>query len=233
MNEIIKVNVNESGIQTVNARELHDFLESKQDFSDWIKNRIKKYDFKDGMDFTIILGKSSGGRPSKEYYISLNMAKELSMVENNEKGKEARKYFIKCEEIVKKPVKMDRLNLFAHAVLEADKMIKEQAKQIEEMKPKAEFYDTVSEMKDTTDMSTVAKVLNMGVGRNTIFRILRSKKVVDNNNHPYQHYVNRGWFKLAEHPVTWYDGSSHISYKTVVFQKGLDGIRKIIKEESK
>lgn len=88
-------------IDTVNARELHEFLESKQRFSDWIKNRIDQYGFIDGQDFIIILGKSSGGRPSTEYYITLDMAKELSMVERNEKGKQARQYFIECERKVK------------------------------------------------------------------------------------------------------------------------------------
>ena len=88
-------------IDTVNARELHEFLESKQRFSDWIKNRIDQYGFIDGQDFITILGKSSGGRPSTEYHITLDMAKELSMVERNEKGKQARQYFIECERKVK------------------------------------------------------------------------------------------------------------------------------------
>lgn len=88
-------------IETVNARELHEFLESKQDFSTWIKNRIDQYGFVDGQDFTTILGKSSGGRPSKEYAISIDMAKELSMVERNDKGKQARQYFIECERVAK------------------------------------------------------------------------------------------------------------------------------------
>lgn len=88
-------------IDTVNARELHEFLESKQKFSDWIKNRIDQYRFIDGQDFIVILGKSTGGRPSTEYHITLDMAKELSMVERNEKGKQARQYFIECEKKVK------------------------------------------------------------------------------------------------------------------------------------
>lgn len=96
--------------ETVNARELHQFIESKQDFSDWIKNRIKKYGFIENDDFSIILGKRSDdfsinlsktlGRPAKEYHITLDMAKELSMIENNEKGRQIRKYFIECEKIV-------------------------------------------------------------------------------------------------------------------------------------
>ena len=78
-----------NAVETVNARELHSFLESKQDFSTWIKNRIERYEFVENHDFLIILSKTpNGGRPSQEYYITLDMAKELAMVENNEKVNE-------------------------------------------------------------------------------------------------------------------------------------------------
>lgn len=91
-------NINGELIQTVNARDLHAFLESKQKFADWIKDRIQQYGFIESQDFIVILGKTpNGGRPAKEYHISLDMAKELSMVERNEKGKQARQYFIECE----------------------------------------------------------------------------------------------------------------------------------------
>lgn len=92
-------NIGGSLIETVNARELHEFLEVGRDFTNWIKGRIEQYGFVEGQDFTPILAKSSGGRPSTEYHLSLNMAKELSMVERNEKGKQARRYFIECERI--------------------------------------------------------------------------------------------------------------------------------------
>lgn len=83
-------------IETVNARELHEFLESRQDFSTWIKNRIEQYGFEEGVDFT--LHKFVERRATRiDYYISIDMAKELSMVERNDKGKQARQYFIECE----------------------------------------------------------------------------------------------------------------------------------------
>lgn len=82
----------------VNARELHAFLESGQDFSNWIAKRIEKYGFVNGKDFSINLLKTpNGGRPTTEYHITLDMAKELSMVERSDKGKTARQYFIACE----------------------------------------------------------------------------------------------------------------------------------------
>ncbi len=98
--ELIKIEEKE-GKKTVNARDLHEFLESKQDFSNWITKRIDGYGFVADNDFTIILLKSNGGRPAKEYHVSLDMAKELSMVERNDKGKQARQYFIECERQVK------------------------------------------------------------------------------------------------------------------------------------
>ncbi len=86
----------------VNARDLHEFLESKQEFANWIKSRIKDYQFIENTDykeFLTNLSKTSffGGRPKKDYLISLDMAKELAMVERNDKGRLARRYFIEME----------------------------------------------------------------------------------------------------------------------------------------
>lgn len=92
------IQVQQTGsISTVSARELHHFLESKRDFSNWISTKIIKYGFIKDEDFTTILLKNTKGRPKKEYAISIGMAKELAMLENNTKGKQARKYFIECE----------------------------------------------------------------------------------------------------------------------------------------
>ena len=100
MNQLIPLHpqtIDGNAVETVNARELHAFLEVSTAFKDWIARRVKDYDFTEGLDFCSILSESSGGRPSKEYYITLDMAKELSMVERNEKGRQARRYFIECE----------------------------------------------------------------------------------------------------------------------------------------
>ena len=87
----------------VDARELHGFLESKRDFSNWITQRIKRYGFKEGVDYTSynkIVERKKGATRRVEYNLTLNMAKELSMVENNDKGRQARLYFIEAEEII-------------------------------------------------------------------------------------------------------------------------------------
>lgn len=89
-------------INSVNARDLHEFLNSGQDYSEWIKNRINKYSFTENQDYIIQIAYTKG-RPRKEYFITLDMAKELCMVENNERGKEARRYFIECEKKTNPP----------------------------------------------------------------------------------------------------------------------------------
>lgn len=97
------------------------------------------------------------------------------------------------------------------------------------MKPKAEFYDDVTGSSDVIDIGSVAKVLNMGIGRNKLFQFLRDKGVLTRKNAPYQKYIDAGYFRQVE--SEWeHDGTTHITLKTVVFQKGVDYIRKILKE---
>ena len=101
--ELIRI-TEHNGNSAVSARDLYQFLESKQQFSDWIQSRIKDYGFIEGQDFEVFhnfIKNSNGGRPTIEYAISLDMAKELSMVERTEKGKQARIYFIECEKKLK------------------------------------------------------------------------------------------------------------------------------------
>lgn len=83
--------------QITDARTLHRFLEVSAHFRTWIARRIDEYGFQEGEDFRSFLGESSGGRRSREYHITLDMGKELAMVERNEKGRQARRYFIECE----------------------------------------------------------------------------------------------------------------------------------------
>ncbi|EJF74773.1 hypothetical protein ME7_01411 [Bartonella birtlesii LL-WM9] len=83
-------------VQTVNARDLHAFLEIKSEFRNWIKNRIKECKFRENIDFVTAVNFYRGAQ-MKEYYITLDMAKHLSMIERNDKGHEAREYFIECE----------------------------------------------------------------------------------------------------------------------------------------
>ncbi|WP_375707575.1 antA/AntB antirepressor family protein [Bartonella sp. AA1HLJMS] len=101
---ILEQIIDQKTVQTVNARELHAFLEIGKDFSTWITDRINKYNLLENQDFVCspILGsKGRGGHNRKDYHLTLSVAKELSMLENNKKGREARLYFIKCERLLK------------------------------------------------------------------------------------------------------------------------------------
>lgn len=101
--ELIKIS-DYNGQKAVSARELHGFLESKRDFSNWIKDRIKRCDLIENQDFEVFnnFGENpNGGRPLTEYALTIETAKEISMVENNSKGKQARRYFIECEKTLK------------------------------------------------------------------------------------------------------------------------------------
>ena len=100
MNELIRIEVSAIAgepAQTCNARELHQFLDVQTAFKDWIARRVEEYGFGEDKDFCSFLSESQGGRPAKEYAVTIDMAKELAMVERNEKGKQARQYFIECE----------------------------------------------------------------------------------------------------------------------------------------
>lgn len=128
MNELITLKTSEGGERTVSGRELHEFLEVDTRFNDWIANKIKEYGFIKGTDynsFTENLVK--GGRPRVEYELTINMAKELSMLEKNEKGKLARTYFINCEkqlETLKTQLILDKLSDFQSSLEEAKRQFK-------------------------------------------------------------------------------------------------------------
>jgi prophage antirepressor-like protein len=127
---------------------------------------------------------------------------------------------------------LDPRKLLATAVIEAQKIIEEQDKKIKEMLPKAEFYDAVAGSKDAIDIGSAAKVLDMGIGRNKLFEILRNKGVLMSNNIPYQKYIDCGYFRTIEQKYSKPDGTVCINIKTLVYQKGLDFIRKLLKEDN-
>lgn len=148
MGELIKI-TERDGRKAVNARELHAFLGSKQDFSTWIKNRIEKYDLIENVDFVTapqIYGTANGGHSTRmEYALSIDAAKELSMVEGNEKGKEARKYFITCEKLAKECKKAltpaEMLLQMAQFNVENERKMLTLQRENKEIKEKVEIID--------------------------------------------------------------------------------------------
>ena len=128
MNELIKIQpqtINGNAVETVNAKELYEFLEVRSKFADWIKNRISDYDFVENQDFTTVSKNLENGGRIIEYYITLDMAKELSMVERNDKGRQARKYFIECEKQLMQPKQMTPMEMVAFI---ANQMVEQERK---------------------------------------------------------------------------------------------------------
>ncbi|EJE1648376.1 antA/AntB antirepressor family protein [Campylobacter coli] len=126
-------------INSANAREIFQFLNSEQEYSNWIKNRISHYNFIENQDYIIELVYTKG-RPRKEYYITLDMAKELCMVENNEKGRQARRYFIECEKRLKN-LEQEKMQKLAFRQSLGYKSQLKQQKEKYENKIKALQYD--------------------------------------------------------------------------------------------
>ena len=106
--------------------------------------------------------------------------------------------------------------------------IEQQQKLLEVQKPKVEFFDSVADSKTAVPMNDVAKVLSIkGYGRNNLFEYLRNNKVLMNNNRPYQKYVDAGYFRVIEQHYQ-RNGEEQISFKTLVYQRGIDFIRRML-----
>jgi phage antirepressor YoqD-like protein/biotin operon repressor len=116
---------------------------------------------------------------------------------------------------------------------ELEKQNQEQKQQLTEQQPKVEFYNIVADSTDAIDMRAVAVLLHKNfprTGRNMIFKVLRSNHILDSYNLPYQEYMNRGYFRVVETSSTDIYGKARVHKTTLVYQKGVDFIRKIIKE---
>ncbi|WP_411697082.1 antA/AntB antirepressor family protein [Corynebacterium sp. LaCa191] len=147
MSELIPIQDND-GAQAVMGRDLHAFLEVRDNYTDWMK-RMVAYGFSAGQDFSEISDKPKGaGRPRTDHIVTLDMAKEISMIQRTEKGKQARQYFIECERRAKETAELSPEEIMARAIKVADHTIKEleaktadQALALEAAKPKVEYYD--------------------------------------------------------------------------------------------
>ena len=116
--------------------------------------------------------------------------------------------------------------IVANALVVAQNIILQKDRQIKEMQPKADFFDCVADSKSAFSMNEVAKVLDYkGVGRNKLFEFLREQGILDRYNVPYQRYVDNGWFRVIEQKYM-KDGEPIVTTKTLVYQKGVDAIRK-------
>lgn len=215
--------IGEDTIPTVNARDLHAFLENGDHFSSWIRDRIKQYSFVQGVDFTTYSENTEKGAPRIEYAVSIDMAKELAMVERNEKGKQARQYFIECE----RRAKGENVHFLVPQTLpealrlaaDLAEKVEEQKTQIADLTPKAEFHDKVAQAINCQTIKEVAKVL--GTGEKRMFAWLRDHKILMLNNQPYQRFIDSLHFRMVQKQYTDIRGESHTYTQTLVTGKGL------------
>jgi|GEM_PF-340896 len=256
MNNIIKISKNEIGnteVNSVNSREIYEYLEVKTDYSEWIKRAINKYDFIENIDYIrseLSLPKNgerdlSGLQGKIDYIVTLDMAKELCMVSNTLKGKETRKYFIECEKkLYSKPKELSYEELMRDALYLADSKVKELQIEnktlnnvLEEQKPKVAFANSVGSSKDSILISAFAKAISNNeftIGSHKLFEYLRNSGYLisrgENHNLPIQKYIDNGYFEVCERVLYNPDGKSRIILTPKITGKGQLAIAKRIRE---
>ena len=245
--ELIKI-TEHNGERVVSARELHKFLESKQEFANWMKNRIEKYGLVENVDYEVFdnfIKNPNGGRPLTEYALTIDAAKELSMVEGNERGKLARKYFIACEKRLKEmyvasyqiedPIARAQRWIEEQKekrrIEKENKMLaidnKEMADKIAVAAPKVAFANAIEASKSSCLIGELAKILTQNgfkIGQNRLFQWMRNHGFLgtkgERYNVPNQQYVEQGLFELKKGVRSGNDGVMHTTITTKVTGKG-------------
>lgn len=235
---LIRVYQNDKQEQVVNARELHTALNNKRKFSDWIKQRIEQYGFVEDVDFTTFHNfvKREGsnlGSKTTEYALTLDTAKEIAMVENNEQGRKIRKYFIEVEKKARNMFEIPK------TLPEALRKAAELAEQLEEQKPKVLFADSVETSKNSVLINELAKILKQNgyeIGQNRLFEKLRNegyliKQKGQNWNLPTQKAMDLGLFEVKKTVVNKPNGEVITKPTTKVTGKGqIYFVNKFLKE---
>jgi anti-repressor protein len=220
LNELLKVNDEN---QTVSARSIYKELEVEKRFSAWFETNSQGFvegeDFR-GVYLKVQSNQYGGEKEVQDYECSIDMAKHICLMSRTEKGKQCRQYLIDIEKAWNTPEQ-----ILARALKVADQTIASLNSKIKVLEPKAEFFDAVAESKDAISLAEAAKVLELGIGRNKLFEFLRKEKILQRDNQPYQKYVDLGYFRTIEQKYTVGD-EVRINIKTLVYQKGLDYIRK-------
>lgn len=239
MNELIKVTY-ENDRPAVSARELHEFLEVGTRFNDWFP-RMCEYGFSEGQDFYSILSESTGGRPAQDAALSIDMAKEICMLQRNEKGKLARQYFLQLEKDWNSPEKVmaralriaeRKINSLETTNATLIEQVNVQQQQIAEMRPKASYYDVVLNCKDLVAISTIAK--DYGWSANKMNTYLHEAGVQYKQGSIwllYQKYAEQGYTSTKTHSYPGNDGEVHTKTHTYWTQKGRLFIYDLLKAE--
>ncbi|WP_406603965.1 antA/AntB antirepressor family protein [Bartonella gliris] len=240
MNTLIEIReqvIDQETVQTVNARDLHAFLEVKRDFSNWIKDRIIKYNLEEGIDYILTLAKT-GERQNvvlKEYYLTLNVAKELSMLENNKKGREARQYFIKCERLLKQvatpQVDYSKPEALLGVLNHLQSQIEQKDHVIAELAPKAKALDGLKRSDGLFGLIEAAKMLE--VRPKDLTDYLRKHDWVYRRAPgapllPYQDKIKKGFMDCPAITIQRPDGTEKILPSTKITSRGLACLREQI-----
>ena len=239
MKELIKI-TEQNGRQAVSARELYEFLEVKEKFSQWIE-RMFDYGFIENINYQSLSDfseKPLGGRPQKNYALSLDCAKEISMLQRSEKGKQARQYFIQMEKLAKNPVaNLSKIDL-AQMVIESERekerlqlQNQAQAQELQKQAPKVAYYNEVLQSESTYNTNQIAKELGMSAV--TLNKKLQEKKVQYKQGGTwllYHKYQDKGYTKTQTHTYTDSNGQTHTSMLTVWTEKGREFIHSIFEK---
>lgn len=227
MNELVKVNFD---TQTVSARELHEKLNIGTRFNDWFP-RMTEYGFVEGIDFYSKMSKTeNGGRPSTDYEISVDMAKQICMIQRTPEGKQCRQYLIDLEKAWNTPEQV-----MARALKIANQSIENLKTQNialvadnDRMRPKEVFADAVATSHTSILIGDLAKLLKQNgvdIGQKRLFAWMREngyliKRQGSDWNMPTQRSMELGLFEVKESTVNNPDGSVRINKTTKVTGKG-------------
>ena len=239
MDELVKIRF-ENDRPVVLGRDLHAALEVKTAYKDWFP-RMCEYGFMEGADFSSILSESTGGRPGVDHQLTIDMAKELCMIQRTEKGKQCRRYFLDIEKAWNTPeaVMARALQYANHQLTQARHQNKQlegaiavQNQQITEMKPKASYYDVVLNCKDLISTSAIAK----DYGKSAIWmnRYLNEKGIQFKQGDIwllYQKHAERGYTSTKTHSYLGFFGEQHTKIHTCWTQKGRLFIYELMKSD--
>lgn len=224
MNELFKVNYENDRI-TLSARDLHNFLEATERFNSWFE-RMNQYGFVDGVDFTSVKNftfvNNGAKREIDDYQITIEMAKEIAMLQRNEKGKQARQYFIELEK------KWNSPEWVMNRALEySKKQVESLLLENKELKPKALFADAVSASKNSVLIGELAKMIKangVDIGQKRLFAWLRENHYLmakgESYNQPTQKSMDLGLMEIKKSTVNNADGSIRTVTTTKITGKG-------------
>ncbi|MDK9580821.1 antA/AntB antirepressor family protein [Sneathia sanguinegens] len=240
MNELIKIETNENLEPIISGRELHEKLGVNSHYKDWIR-RMLDYGFTENTDYMVVAQKRAsneikGFTEYTDHFLKLDMAKEICMLQRNEKGKQFRKYFIQVEKDFNSPEKImaRALNIADRTLATLNVKVKQLENKIEEDRPRVSFAETIEKSSDSILIREFSKILaNEGIhiGQNKLYQLLREwGYIIKNSTEPTQKAVQQGLFKINERVIKSVKGDL-LSRTTMLTGKGqlflLDKIKRM------